>query len=431
VSEGLTTGQLILILGGAALLLLIELSLSISLVAVTTLSRVALHRVTLETDGRLEFFEEMHRPPSTYRSATVVLRQLSLLGAALLLTLFASGSGWPRPVLIGPALAFVLGVVFLEVLVGRALALWRPRAALRATAPLVRAARLILFPLVGSLIYVQGFIERAPNGSDEKREEEQEEEAEALIEVGEREGLLEAEEGAMMRGIIDLDETIVREIMTPRTNIVALPIESTVGQARRHMIDSGHSRVPVYRGSIDNVVGNLHARDLMRAWEEQREDRSVSAYMRPATFVPETLSAAELLREMRLKTQIALVVDEYGGTAGLVTLEDLLEEIVGEIRDEHEQGEPELVAKEADGSYRVHAVAHVDELETLFGVEFENRDFDTVGGLVVSTFGRVPKAGEHVTVQGLRLEVLQADRRRILMVRVRRAEVPGDAQAGR
>jgi CBS domain containing-hemolysin-like protein len=195
------------------------------------------------------------------------------------------------------------------------------------------------------------------------------------------------------------------------------------------VLEAGHSRLPVHHGSIDNVVGVLHSRDLLQAWEDGNERQTIGHYLRPATFVPETLSAAELLSGMRQKTQIAVVVDEYGGTAGIVTLEDLLEEIVGEIRDEHDE-EEELVRQENESTWVINAVAHVDELEPLFGVEFEERDFDTVGGLVVSTFGRVPYEGESVVVQGLRIEVIQADQRRVHKVRIRRADLSGDIASG-
>ncbi len=224
----------------------------------------------------------------------------------------------------------------------------------------------------------------------------------------------------MMRGIVDLDATLVREIMTPRTDIVALPADTRVAAARTRLLEVGHSRLPVFRDSIDNIVGMLHGRDLFQAWDEHGEDRPIAEFVRPAVFVPETLSAAELLAEMRQRTHLVVVVDEYGGVAGLVTLEDVLEEIVGDIRDEHDAEAP-LVRTENDGSWVVDAVAHVEELETLFGVEFGDRDFDTVGGLVVSKFGRVPTAGESTSVHGLTVEVLAADDRRVQSVRVRRS----------
>jgi putative hemolysin len=410
---------------GAALLFLADLLLSVALMAAEALSQVALHRLSQENEGRFAFLDDMQKPSSSYRSAALMLRQFCLLGGTLLVVLGARHAAWPHPLLLAIAVSALLAVLLLEGLLARAIALWNPRLALRLTATVVRGARLMLYPLVQPLV---AFGERAASNhhrSEEDREEEQEEEVEALIEVGEREGLLEAEEGEMMRGIVDLDEKVVREIMTPRTDIEALPTEATVSLARDKLLATGHSRLPVYHGTIDNVVGVLHARDLFLAWEQSQEEQAVGQYLRPAIFVPETLSAAELLSEIRQKTQLAMVVDEYGGTAGLVTLEDLLEEIVGDIRDEHDK-EEELVHQESENSWIINAVAHVEELEEMFGIELGERDFDTVGGLVVSSFGRVPLEGESLESHGLRLEVIKADPRRVHTVRVQLADRPAE-----
>ena len=252
---------------------------------------------------------------------------------------------------------------------------------------------------------------------EEPTEEEQEEDVEALIEVGEREGLLEGNEGEMMRSIVDLDETHVREIMTPRPDIVALPVDADLAQARQLFLNTGHRRIPVYRQNIDEVAGLLHVRDLLRALDGAKASESIEPLVRDAMFVPESLTVAELLGEMRLKTHMALVVDEYGGTAGLVTLEDLLEEIVGEIRDEHETGGPDVQPQD-DGSWIISAGVHVETLQDLFEIEFGERDYDTVGGLVVSELGRLPRCGEAVNFGPIRLEVLEVERRRIRQVRV-------------
>jgi CBS domain containing-hemolysin-like protein len=402
----------------AGLCLLVELALSAVLVAVASLSRVTLHRIAASAASQLSFLAALQHAPSTHRSALILSRQLSLLAAVLLLMLTARGAGWPHPELIGLGGGMLVGVVLLETVVARFLALRYPRQVLSGSAFLVRTVHLLLYPLVRPLVLLLSRVAQTER-SEEEREEQQEQEVEALIEVGEREGLLEAEEGKMMRGIVDLDETLVREIMTPQADIVALPEDTTVAEARRKLLESAHSRLPLYRGSIDNVTGMLHARDLFQAWEAQEERHPVARYARPATFVPETLTAAELLAAMRLKTQLAMVVDDYGAISGLVTLEDLLEEIVGEIRDEHDQGEEEEVQREAEGSYLIRAAAHVEELERLFGVEFKDRDFDTVGGLIVRSFGRVPASGERLTLDGLAFEVLEADRRRVHRVRVR------------
>ena len=206
--------------------------------------------------------------------------------------------------------------------------------------------------------------------------------------------------------------------MTPRTEIIALPVETTIAAARNTFLEAKHSRLPIFRGSIDNVVGVLHVRDLFLAWEDHDDSRSISPYMRAVTYVPEPLTAAELLGMMRLKTRMAIVVDEYGGVAGLVTLEDILEEIVGEIREEHDQGDEDPIREETAGVYIIAAVTHVKEVEALFDIEFEDRDFDTVSGLVVSLAGRVPAKHEKLSTHGLCIEVLKADPRRVISVRI-------------
>jgi CBS domain containing-hemolysin-like protein len=413
---------------GAAVLFLLEAALAVGLAAASTLSRVALHRLGTENGKRLSFVEDLRETASTHRLAALLARQLCLLGGVLLLVLGLQIAGWSRPVLMGIGIAAAAAVVVLELCVARIVAVWDPRRALRGTAFLIRYARLVLFPLVQPVHLLLSKTGGIQTATDEQRDEEQDEEVEALIEVGEREGLLEANEGEMMRSIVDLDETVVREIMTPRPDIIALPLETDVDQARRVFLKAGHSRLPVYRHTLDEVVGVLHVRDLLRASGDSSGATGIAQYMREGMFVPETMSVAELLAEMRLRTHIALVVDEYGGTAGLVTLEDLLEEIVGEIRDEHEPDESD-VRREADGSWLINAAVHVDRLTELFGVEFEERDFDTVGGLVVSELGRVPLQGETFDFRTLRIEVLEVDRRRTRLVRVRTSPSSGRKRA--
>jgi CBS domain containing-hemolysin-like protein len=428
-SEATTGLPMLVALAAAVVLFAVQAGLSIALLAVTSLSRVALHRL-VNGSPALAFLEAMREPSSRHRAAAALMRQLCLLGGALLLALVASSRGWPLLAGLAVSAAAVVGVVVLEVFLTRLVAIWDPRRALRLAAPLVRASHLVLFPVVRGLGMVLERVAAAHPQTDEEREEEQEEEVEAFIEVGEREGILEAEEGEMMRSIVDLDETLVREIMTPRTDIVALAESTTLGEARRVILDAGHSRIPVYRDSIDNVIGVLHERDVLRASTEASDDRPIADSVRKVMFVPETLSVASLLEEMRLRKHIGLVVDEYGGVSGLVTLEDVLEEIVGEIRDEHDREEA-LVAQDADGSWVINASAHVDELEERFGVQFEERDFDTVGGLVVTELGRVPIPGETIRVQGLEIEVLESDRRRIRLVRIRPGHTTDEAQVGR
>jgi CBS domain containing-hemolysin-like protein len=203
----------------------------------------------------------------------------------------------------------------------------------------------------------------------------------------------------------------------------------TVAEARAGFLKNTHSRVAVYRDTIDDIVGILHVRDLLRAWDAGHESDPVSAYVRPAFFVPETRPVGELLAEMRRGQHVAIVVDEYGGVAGLVTLEDLLEEIVGDIRDEHTKEEARL-EQDKDGSWLVSGLAHVEEIETLFGLDISDRDFDTVGGFVVASLGRVPEVGETFDLGGLKVEVVRADRRRVYRVRMRPLTAADGARAG-
>jgi len=413
--------ELALIAAGAFLLL--ELALAVALAALAALSPVALRRMSHEARGRLAFLAELQAPDSAHRTAADLARQLCQ-GAVMLLALAAAlerGSGAAAGVAVGLAALAVTAV--LELGLARTLAVANPRRALGWTLWVLAPARLLLYPVVRPLHLMLARVARDEAPGDEARDEEQDEEVEALIEVGEREGLLEASESRMMRGIVDLDATHVREIMIPRTDVVALPAEASVDEARQLFLQCGHSRLPVYRETIDEIVGVLQVRDLLRAWDGAGASAGIAAYLRPAMFVPETRSVADLLTEMRLTSHLALVLDEYGGIAGLVTLEDVLEEIVGEIREEHDPEEP-AVREVGDGSWIIDAATHVEELEHRFGVTFPERDFDTVGGLVVSELGRVPLEGEVLVVQGLHIEVAKAERRRIRQVRVRGPAVP-------
>ena len=409
--------QTALAVGGATVCFLIDLGLSVALASLTGVSRVALHRLAGEAKPHQAWLATLPDPLSPHRIAAQLLRQLALMAGTLCVALAAGGAGWPYPGIAGLAVAVVLGVLGLETLGARSLAMWEPRSALRRLAPLLSLAYVVTYPVVKPLVVLLTRVSQLQQQTDDEREEDQDQEVEAFFEVGEREGILEADEGRMMRSIVDLDETRVREIMTPRPDIVALPVTATVTEARRQAIEAGHSRIPVYRGTIDDVVGILHVRDLLRAWDEDAEDRTIEGYVREVLFVPETMSVGDLLADMRVRKHVAIVVDEYGGVSGLVTLEDLLEEIVGDIWDEHDDEEP-LVRKDDDGSWIVDGGTRVSELSELFGTEFEEGDFDTVGGLVVTEAGRVPAVGESLEIHDFRFTILDADLRRIHSVRV-------------
>ena len=262
-------------------------------------------------------------------------------------------------------------------------------------------------------------------------DEEQSEATAAYFAAGEQEGLIERDERKLLQSIVDFGDTLVHEVMTPRPDIVAIRADATLAELRAFFREQEYSRIPVYADSLDNILGFVFIKDLIRLPETEPPDRPVSTLVRPAYVVPETKRVSELLREFqRQQWQIAIVVDEYGGTAGLVTLEDLLEEIVGEIRDEYDV-ETEPFVDEGQGRFVVSGKADIEALGERLGVEIEADGFETVGGYVMARLGRVPAAGEIHAIDELNVEVLDAERRRVHRVRVsRRARGVESIQAG-
>ncbi|MCM2360053.1 MAG: hemolysin family protein [Geobacteraceae bacterium] len=247
-----------------------------------------------------------------------------------------------------------------------------------------------------------------------------EEEIQELMDAGEEEGIINEEENEMIRAIFTLRDTVVREIMVPRTDMACVSADATVREVLTTIIGCGHSRIPVWDGTLDNIVGLIYAKDLLKSWGMDESAVVLKKVMRPPFFVPETKNLEELLHDFKKKrVHIAIVIDEYGGTSGLVTIEDLLEQIVGDIQDEYDLEEDWLV-EEADGSVMVDARLPIEELEEYFGIEVEREKFDTVGGLIFHLTGRIPRAGEEVETDTLRLVVQDADARRIGKVRITR-----------
>ncbi len=237
------------------------------------------------------------------------------------------------------------------------------------------------------------------------------EELEVLAQIGRREGTLEEDEWQVVANVMGLGEVRASEVMTPRTQVVAVPVEAGVEGAKAAMLEDGHLRLPVYEGTIDNVVGILLARDLWRADRDGEDD--LRAIMRPAKFIPESKPVEALIREMRReRLKMAIVVDEFGGTAGLVTLEDLIEEIVGEIQDEHEVELPDF-EEVAEGECRVAGGAAVWEVNERFELRLPEDLYDTIGGYIFGQLGRVARVGDEVDVDGGRFRVLAMDGRRI------------------
>jgi putative hemolysin len=275
---------------------------------------------------------------------------------------------------------------------------------------------------------------RRQEESEEEDEQDEEDDAdviEALIDVGEAEGIIEEEERELVQSAIEFGDTTVGEIMTPRTEIAALPETATVRDARQMIIESRHSRLPVYRDQIDNVEGIIYLRDLLPSLSMGKADGSIADFMRPYYAVPETKPVDELLREMqKAHVYMAIVIDEYGGVAGLVTVEDILEEIVGEIEDEDITGEEAQEIRPVDnGAYEVLGGVEIGKIERLFAMEITADDFTTIAGFVIAQKGSVPLAGEHLSLRGLEVDVLEADEKRISRLRIKRAKEPQSENA--
>jgi CBS domain containing-hemolysin-like protein len=246
-------------------------------------------------------------------------------------------------------------------------------------------------------------------------------ELKSMVDAGHQEGLLELDERKMIYSIFRLGDTLAREIMVPRTYVTAFDANQTLSQAADAFMDTGHSRVPVYEETVDNIIGLLYAKDLLRVWREGNSSESLRSLLRPAYFIPEAKKVDELLAEMQSqRIHMAVVVDEYGGTAGLVTLEDIVEEIVGEIQDEYDLSE-ELPYQEIDkNEYLFQGRINLDDFNELMGSHLPIDEADTLGGFMYGQIGRVPLGGERVEFGDLLLTVEQVSGRRIRKVRAQR-----------
>jgi CBS domain containing-hemolysin-like protein len=282
--------------------------------------------------------------------------------------------------------------------------------------PLLRVLIYFVLPVTLALGFLQSVASLTKRPSEEQAESPAEA-VDALIEAGQEEGILQASDRDLIQSVVEFSGKTVREAMKPRPEMVAVPTDMTVERFIELLRTKPFSRVPVYRDSIHNIVGVVYAQDVLQVADTEARTRTVESLMRKDVyFVPESKLGSDLLREMRRNNiRMAIAVDEYGGVAGLVTIEDLVEEIVGEIRDEHEKSQ---VIKENDHSYIVPGNMDVDHLDELFGVRPNGKEAATVAGLVTELAGRIPQKGEIIEEEGLRFEVLESTDRRVERVRI-------------
>jgi putative hemolysin len=286
--------------------------------------------------------------------------------------------------------------------------------------PLYRILRSLAFPLWGVLKYTKRRHEQAADTNPVPASEEaSEKEIQAYLEIGEDEGILERADSEMIQSVVEFGDTLVREVMTPRPRIIACEETATFSRLRDIMVQNKHSRIPIYRENIDHIVGIAYIRNLLAEYGPGKESSPVTAIVHPALFVPETKLVSALLKELQERgDHTAIVVDEFGGVAGLVTIEDLVEEIVGEIRDEDQAKVSEIV-EEDPGVYVLRGSTEISRVEELLDWRFEdNTSATTIAGLVMSYLGQVPAPGEEFDMGGLRVRILDADRRRVHRLRL-------------
>jgi putative hemolysin len=289
--------------------------------------------------------------------------------------------------------------------------------------PVLRALALIARPCVALLSFFQSLIDLADDENSSEEEPTSAENIEALISAGAEEGLIEEEDRKLIQSVVEFGDKVVREVMTPRPNIVAIAANATLEELRQVVIVEQYSRIPVFEQNIDQIIGFVHVRDMFELEEQEREGRTVRELVRNIMFVPESKPVNDLMRQMQQEnTHMVIVIDEYGNTAGLATMEDLLEVIIGEIRDEHEPDSD--VREDGSGGYIVSGNFDLDRVSDLFQNFRREQDIEstTVGGLVSEWLGRVPRAGESVERDGIRVDILASDELRVEQVRISKAQ---------
>jgi putative hemolysin len=408
-----------LIVIGLVALLLIDLFTISFRAALLNSSLARLLALKDEMEVKVSRVISLIQAPQEWMAASNLLQLLTrFLGASLLLALFfplhinlTSMLMMLGALLLAAALVFWLEWV-VEYAVMRHPETWAMR-----LAPYLRTTTAILSPV----LLIPLAISRRRGDNQEPVSTVTEEELKSMVDAGHEGGVLEGDERQMIYSIFELGDTLVREIMLPRIYINALDVSTPLQEAVDELIRSGHSRVPVYEESVDNILGLLYAKDLLKIWRKGDQIDSLKSLLRPATFVPEAKKVDELLEEMQTgHVHMAMVVDEYGGIAGLVTLEDIFEEIVGEIQDEYDQSEEAPYIQIGEGDYMFLGRVDLRDFNEVMGTQLPMDETETLGGFIYEQMGRVPSGGEILQVGDITLTIEQVTRRRIRKVRAKK-----------
>jgi putative hemolysin len=365
-----------------------------------------------EGDGLVAYLDD---PLKFFVPARLMRGMLLVLIVVLLAQSFQNGvAGGIALFVTGGLISIVVGQLLPAFIVRRA-----PERVLEFLLPAFTLAVIVVGPLTAMVIGFLGSADRSTGDAQAGQPVLETAPVEADAPEQQR-----ADESRLLRSVVDFGETLVREVMTPRPDIVAIRAAASVDELRQLVHEQEYSRLPVFTDNLDNIVGLVVVKDLIQMTDPPSGKRLVSEIMRPAAFVPETKRVADLLREFQTgRFQLAIVVDEYGGTAGLVTVEDVVEELVGEIRDEYDL-EAEPVVRETDDSYVFSGKVAIGEMVDRLGLQIDDGGFETVGGYVLTRVGRVPAVGERFAIDGLDVEILEAERRRIHKIRLRKLPTP-------
>lgn len=404
---------------GITLLLTLAFFLALIDVAFDYFSKISI-RTHREEGWKLEYLTRSLEDPMSFLLPLRIGLQGAFTGTTVLVTMLFLSSSTSRlqPLLFAFGTMLAIFLVFRETL-PNIIARKNPERVLLTLLPAFRVYSKLVTPISRPLFrFVGAFIHES--AEDEVPTDE---DVQAFIEAGEEEGILEGDEGRMVQSIVDLGDKVVREIMTPRPEMVAIRNDATLGEVRALFAKEKHARVPVYRESLDRIEGLVYAIDLI-AFLEANPDAAIKPLIRDVSFVPETKKVSALLAEFQRSNQtLSMVVDEYGGISGLVTVEDILEEIVGEINDEFDEVDEEIV-KEREGVFLVSGRADIDDVKEQLHFEVNGSGFETVSGYVLHSIGRIPRVGEVIENPGLRIEVVDADGQRINKVRFRLEGAP-------
>jgi CBS domain containing-hemolysin-like protein len=386
--------------------------------ALTSVGRLRMRAMADQGDRAARRVVRLHEDPNAYLSTILTVNNLAVIMASTVTTLIVTENWGRGSEAIATAVLSVVVLVACEIL-PKSLALRFNEHVARLVAGPVAGLTWLLRPLVSLLTRLSNLlVSLIARGGAVRGPFVTEEELKMILAVGEREGVVEEEEREMISGILELTDKVVREIMVPRVDVIGVEVKCSVDDVMRLVTDHGHSRIPLYEDTIDNVVGLIYAKDLLRVCNTDQRP-TLRELAREPYFTPELKRAGELLIEMRQKkVHMAIVVDEYGGTAGIITIEDLIEEIVGDIRDEYDAIEAEEIQFLSDREALVNARVPLDDVKALLHLPIEDVEADTIGGLVYERLGSIPKAGDTVQIGDVTIRVESVRRQAIRTLRI-------------